>query len=52
MGDKFYLTENCKKTIKTCEETLKVYTLDRFSLQYAIIQNNLGHAYSRLVEAG
>jgi tetratricopeptide (TPR) repeat protein len=42
--------ENCKKAIKAYEEALKVYTLERFPMDYAMTQNNLGTAYSTLAE--
>ena len=41
---------NCKKAIKSYEEALKVYTLERFPMDYAMTQNNLGIAYSMLAE--
>lgn len=41
---------NYRQTIKICEENLNVYTFDRFPIQYAVIQNNLGGVYSMLVE--
>ena len=41
---------NCKKAIKAYEEALKVYTLDRFPMDYAMTQNNLGNAYRTLAE--
>ncbi|MDP2924508.1 MAG: tetratricopeptide repeat protein, partial [Candidatus Omnitrophota bacterium] len=40
----------CKKAIKAYEEALKVRTLDRFPMQYATTQNNLGTAYRTLGE--
>src|SRR5450759_1282879 len=43
-------TENCKKAIQAYEEALKVYTLDRFPMQYAMTHNNLGNAYRTLAE--
>jgi tetratricopeptide (TPR) repeat protein len=39
-----------KISIKAYEEALKVTTLDRFPMQYATTQNNLGNAYSTLAE--
>ena len=39
-----------KIAIKAYEEALKVYTLDRFPMDYAMTQNNLGNAYSTLAE--
>ncbi len=37
-------------SIAAYEEALKVYTLDRFPMQYASIQNNLGITYGTLAE--
>ena len=42
--------ENCNKAIRAYKEALKVYTLDRFPMDYAMTQNNLGNAYSTLAE--
>jgi tetratricopeptide (TPR) repeat protein len=42
--------ENCKKAIGAYEEALKVYTLERFPMDYAMTQNNLGTAYWTLAE--
>jgi len=42
--------ENCKKAIKAFEEALKVYTPERFPMDYAMTQNNLGNAYRTLAE--
>jgi len=39
-----------KIAIKACKEALKVRTLDRFPMDYAATQNNLGNAYSTLAE--
>jgi hypothetical protein len=36
--------------IQAFAEALKVYTFDRFPIQYATTQNNLGNAYSTLAE--
>ncbi|MDD2777267.1 MAG: tetratricopeptide repeat protein, partial [Methanocellales archaeon] len=41
---------NCKKAIKAYNEALKVYTLERFPMDYAMTQNNLGAAYQTLAE--
>ena len=40
--------ENCKKAIDAYKEALKVRTLERFPMQYAMTQNNLGVAYRTL----
>ena len=40
--------EYMKISIQACEEALKVATLDRFPMEYATTQNNLGNAYSTL----
>ena len=42
--------ENCKKAIEAYKEALRVYTLDRFPMDYAMTQNNLGTAYRTLAE--
>ncbi|MCJ7459122.1 MAG: tetratricopeptide repeat protein, partial [candidate division Zixibacteria bacterium] len=42
--------EYLKIAIKAYEEALKVYTLERFPMQYAVTQNNLGNAYGTLSE--
>jgi tetratricopeptide (TPR) repeat protein/energy-coupling factor transporter ATP-binding protein EcfA2 len=42
--------ENCRKAIEAFEEALKVYSLKRFPIQYAMTQNNLGMAYKTLAE--
>ena len=42
--------EYMKIAITAYEEALKVYTLDRFPMQYAMTQNNLGNAYGTLAE--
>ncbi|MBO8131938.1 MAG: tetratricopeptide repeat protein [Candidatus Marinimicrobia bacterium] len=42
--------ENRKKAIKAYKEALKVITFERFPVQYAMIQNNLGIAYGTLAE--
>jgi len=42
--------ENRKKAIKAYQEALKVYTRQRFPMDYAMTQNNLGTAYSTLAE--
>ncbi len=39
---------NSKKAISAYEEALKVYTLDRFPMDYAMTQNGLGTAYVTL----
>ncbi len=39
-----------KTAIKAFQEALKVRTLDRFPMQYAMTQNNLGTAYRTLAE--
>lgn len=39
-----------KVAIEAYEEVLKVYTFERFPMQYATTQNNLGNAYSTLAE--
>ncbi|MEM2930854.1 MAG: tetratricopeptide repeat protein, partial [Thermoproteota archaeon] len=38
------------KAIKAYEEALKVYTRERFPMDYAMTQNNLGNAYRTLAE--
>jgi len=38
----------CKKAIETYEEVLEFWTLERFPMQYATTQNNIGNAYSVL----
>jgi tetratricopeptide (TPR) repeat protein len=43
--------DNLTKAIRACEEALKVYTIERYPVNYATTQNNLGNAYSTL-EAG
>jgi len=40
--------ENCKRAIKAHLEALKVRTRDRFPMDYAMTQNNLGVAYQTL----
>jgi len=42
--------KNCKKAITAFEEALKVRTLERFPMDYAMTQNNLGAAYGTLAE--
>ena len=42
--------DNCKKAIDAYTEALKVYTLERFPMQYAMTQNNLGNALRTLAE--
>jgi len=42
--------ENNKRAIKAHEEALKIYTLERFPVNYAMTQNNLGTAYGTLAE--
>ncbi len=42
--------EYMKTAIKAYEEALKVYTLERFPMDYAMTQNNLGNAYRTLSE--
>ena len=42
--------EYMRIAIKAYEESLKVYTPERFPMQYAMTQNNLGNAYSKLAE--
>jgi tetratricopeptide (TPR) repeat protein len=42
--------EYMKTAIKACEEALKVYTLERFPMDYAMTQINLGAAYRMLAE--
>ena len=39
-----------KTAIRAYDEALKVYTLERFPMDYAMTQNNLGVAYSSLAE--
>ena len=40
--------EYMRIAVQAYEEALKVYTLDRFPMDYAMTQNNLGAAYSTL----
>ncbi len=42
--------EYMRTAIKAYEAALKVKTLERFPLDYAMTQNNLGNAYGRLAE--
>jgi len=42
--------ENCKKAITAFKEALKVRTLERFPMDYAMTQNNLGTAYVTLAD--
>jgi tetratricopeptide (TPR) repeat protein len=42
--------EYMEVAIRAYTEALKVYTLDRFPIQYATTQNNLGAAYQTLAE--
>lgn len=42
--------EYLKIAIKAYEEALKVRTLERFPMDYAMTQNNLGNAYNTLAE--
>jgi len=42
--------EYMKTAITAYREALKVYTLERFPMDYAMTQNNLGNAYGRLAE--
>ena len=44
------LAKYMKLAIRAYEEALKVYTLDRFPMQYGITQNNLGTAYGTMSE--
>ena len=44
------IAEYMKIAIKAYEEALKVYTLERFPMQYSGIKNNLGAAYKMLAE--
>jgi tetratricopeptide (TPR) repeat protein len=46
INKKYYM----KVSIAAYEEALKVTTLDRFPMDYAMTQNNLGNAYERLAE--
>ena len=41
---------NAEKAIKAYKEALKVYTIDKFPMDYAMTQNNLGNAYGTLAE--
>ncbi|MDH7490718.1 MAG: hypothetical protein QHH80_14590, partial [Anaerolineae bacterium] len=42
--------QNCSRAIQAYEQALRVYTLDRFPMDYAMTQNNLGTAYRTLAE--
>ena len=42
--------EYMKIAIKSCEKALKIRTFERFPMDYAMTQNNLGFAYLRLAE--
>jgi hypothetical protein len=42
--------ENCKKAIVAFQEALRVHTLERLPMQYAMTQNNLGSVYGTLAE--
>jgi tetratricopeptide (TPR) repeat protein len=42
--------ENCNRAIAACKEALKVHTLDRFPIKYAMTQSNLGDTYRTLAE--
>ena len=44
--------DNCHKAIAAYDEALRVYTLDRFPMDYAVTQNNLGGVYPTLAEVG
>ncbi|MGB6873498.1 MAG: tetratricopeptide repeat protein [Dehalococcoidia bacterium] len=58
LGDRAYAigtvelekAEYMKTAITAYEEALRTYTLERFPMDYAMIQNNLGSAYGTLAE--
>ena len=42
--------ENLTKAIRAYEEALKIYTVEKYPVDYAMTQNNLGTAYRTLSE--
>lgn len=42
--------DDLKRAIHAFDEALKVYTVEKYPVDYATTQNNLGHAYSSLSE--